>query len=211
MMTLQAHAVDFVKLVGFRQTDFMMLPDDRTKYERRPLIAAVLAAVIEKSSHGYEITTRLERRVENLKVDRRRVYEALNQLEADGLVESAQDKSEGPSGWRRVYTATELGEQARAAWIQELQALPAERSAISVRMVFSSQEEAPQILMALDEYEKDCMEMAEGSTEAVVRRPSWRSRMLNLSRETTREQIEGEIRWIKRARREIEEYLAESR
>jgi DNA-binding PadR family transcriptional regulator len=189
----------------------MGLPDERTKHERRPLIAAVLAAVIEKPSHGYEIAVRLDRRVGNLKVDRRRVYEALTQLEVEGFVQSEQTRSEGPGGWRRVYTGTERGEQARAAWIQELQAFPVGRSDISVWMVFSTPEESPQILAALDECEKDCMEMAEGSTEAVVRRASWRSRMLDLSRETVREQIEVEIRWIKRARREIEEYLAESR
>lgn len=174
------------------------------------MIAAVLAAVIEKPSHGYEINVRLDRRAGNLKVDRRRVYEALEQLETEGFVRSELDKAEGPGGWRRVYTATELGEQERAAWIRELQAFPVGRSDISAWMVFSTPEEAPQILAALDECEKDCMEMAEGSTETVVRRASWRSRMLNLSRETVREQIEGEIRWIKRARREIEEYLAES-
>lgn len=42
-------------------------------------MAAVLAAVTEKPSHGYEITGRLGKRM-GRNVDRRRVYEALSQL-----------------------------------------------------------------------------------------------------------------------------------
>lgn len=191
----------------------MAQPDERAKRRGPPssLTAAVLAAVIEKPSHGYEIATRVNRRM-GTEWNRRSVYEVLSRLDKEGLLWSEQERSANVrSGWKRVYRVTELGEQTRAAWTHERQALPEGRADIRAWIVFSSPEESEQILAALDEYEKDCMEMAEGSTDAMVRRASWRSRMLNLSRDAVREQLEGEIRWIKRARREIQEYLAESR
>jgi hypothetical protein len=55
------------------------------------------------------------------------------------------------------------------------------------------------------------MEMQESAMEAEIVQPSWRSRMLNVTRAAVGEQLQAELRWITRARREIQEYLAQSR
>jgi DNA-binding PadR family transcriptional regulator len=189
--------------------------DDRVKRRGSPapLTAAVLAAIVERPSHGYEITTRINRRM-GTDWALRSVYDALARLQKDKLLSSEEQKTRGErSSWKRVYYATELGEQTRAAWSHEGQVLP-KRRVDRAWIVFSSPDEADQILAKLDEWEQDCMECLEttkGITCTVIQPTSWSSRMLNVSRNSDREQLEGEIRWIKRTRREIEEYLAESR
>jgi DNA-binding PadR family transcriptional regulator len=144
----------------------------------------------------------------------RSVYDALDRLQKDNLLWSEEQKTAGVrSGWKRVFYATELGEQTRAAWSHEGQVLSKGR-VDRAWIVFSSPDEADRILAKLDECEQDCMECletAKGSTGTVIQPTSWSSRMLNVSRNSDREQLEGEIRWIKRTRREIEEYMAESR
>ncbi len=187
-------------------------PDERAKGQGLPssLTAAVLAAVIERHSYGYEIHTRVNRRI-GADWPLRRVYDVLKRLDREGLVWSEVVLTDAKRRWRRIYRATDLGEETRTAWTYERHALPEGRADIRAWLVFSSPEEAPQLLVALDEYEKDCIELGEGNTEVAVPRASWTSRMLSLSREGFREQLRSEIGWINRVRREIEEYLAESR
>jgi DNA-binding PadR family transcriptional regulator len=188
--------------------------DDRVKRRGAPapLTAAVLAAVVERPSHGYEIATRINRRMGTSWAPRS-VYDALDRLQRDNLLRSQEQKTGVRGGWKRVFYPTELGEQTRVAWSYEGQALPKGRVDLAW-IVFSSPEEADQILAKLDECEQDCMERLEtarGSTSTVIQATSWSSRMLRASRYRDRDQLESEIGWIKRTRGEIEEYLAESR
>lgn len=173
--------------------------DQRAKRHGRPssLMAAVLGAVIERPSHGYEIDIRVKRRL-GAEWSQRSVYDTLDRLERDGLLLSQRELVAG--GSRRVYQATDIGEQTRAAWTH---------ADIRTWILFSRPDESQQILARLDELERDCMVLLEGSTSIELERPSWISRMLIVSRDTDREQLECEIRWIKRTRREIEEHLAE--
>ena len=55
------------------------------------------------------------------------------------------------------------------------------------------------------------MQAQEGADEPDVARGSWRSRMIGATRAAVTEQLQAELRWIVRVRREIEEYLAEAR
>jgi DNA-binding PadR family transcriptional regulator len=176
------------------------------------LKTAVLAALVEHPGHGYGIAGRLSMRMGPAwQVESKRVYEVLQELEDEGMASSVRELSSEEGRLRRVYTATPLAEQERARWMGERQPVPLVRADIHARVAFSRPEEAPQLLKALDEYELDCMEMLEQHVEADFRPAAWRGRVLNLMRVAPREHLEGEIRWIMRARREIEEYLAEAR
>jgi len=66
-------------------------------------------------------------------------------------------------------------------------------------------------LEKLEEYELDCMEMQERTIEEDLERASWHSRMIGVTRAAVSEQLQAELRWIARVRREIEEYLAQAR
>ncbi len=177
------------------------------------LRTAVLAALVEQPAHGYELTNRLNRRMGPvLQTDYRRVYEVLEQLEKEGLAHSVEEQALGASHRRRrVFSATPLGRRTHAGWFREREPVPLVRADIYALIAFSDPEQAPQLLAKLDEYEIDCMEMQERAIEADVERASWRSRMLNVTRAAVSEQLQGELRWITRVRREIEEYLLQAR
>jgi DNA-binding PadR family transcriptional regulator len=176
------------------------------------LRTVVLAALVEQAAHGYELTNRLNRRMGPvLQTDTRRVYEVLEQLEKEGLACSVEERASGaPHRPRRVFSATPLGRKTHAGWFGEREPVPLVRADIYALIAFSDPKQAPQLLAKLDEYELDCMEMQERAIEADVERASWRSRMLNVTRAAVSEQLRGELRWITRVRREIEEYLVQA-
>jgi DNA-binding PadR family transcriptional regulator len=174
---------------------------------------AVLAALVEAPGHGWDLVQRLRTRVGPAwKVDPQRVYEVLEQLEEEGLAKSVEGRAPGArSRWRRVYSATALGERVRAEWMLERSAVSFVRADIQAQIAFSGPEDAPQVLAALDGYEQDCMEMQQQSAEAEVRPRAWGSRMINMTGVAVREELLARLRWVKRVREEVEEYLAESR
>lgn len=177
------------------------------------LRTAVVAALVEQPAHGYDLTNRLNRRMGPvLQTDPRRVYEVLEQLEKEGLATSVEEAVAGtPHRRRRVFTVTEVGRRTHAGWLLQRQPVPLMPADIYALIAFSEPEHAPQLLAKLEEYELDCMEMQESALEADIDHASWRSRMLNLTRVAVTEQLQAELRWITRVRREIEEYLAQAR
>jgi DNA-binding PadR family transcriptional regulator len=192
----------------------MAQPNKRSRrHDRASLRMAVLAALVEAPGHGWDLTPQLNTRMGPAwKVDRKRVYEVLEQLEGEGLVESVEERApRARSRWRRVYNVTALGEQVRAEWMLERFEVSLVRSDIQAQIAFSRPEDAQRVLASLDQYEQDCMEMQQQSAVAEVRPGSWRSRMINVMREAVSEELRAQLRLIKRAREEIEEYLAESR
>lgn len=84
----------------------------------------VLALVIEKPSHGYEIDRRYEARFGAfLPLSTSRVYEALRRLNRMGLIERIALRPEGHSrkqhGLRQSYRAKRAGVQAYRGWAAE--------------------------------------------------------------------------------------------
>lgn len=177
------------------------------------LRTAVLAALVEQPAHGYDLTTRLNRRLGPVhNVDARRVYEVLEQLEKDGLATCSEEHAaSAPHRARRVFSATDDGRDTHAGWLADRQSPPLARADIHVLVAFSGPEQAEQLLATLEEYELDCIEMLERTGALEVQHASWRSRMIGLGRAAVAEQLQAELRWITRVRREIEEYRALSR
>lgn len=190
--------------------------EEGERFRRRSqgsLRTAVLAALVEQPAHGYDLTNRLNRRMGPvMQADARRVYEALEQLEKDGLACCAEEQDEtAPHRRRRVFSATSLAREMHAAWIAEREPIPLLRADMYALIAFSSPEDAPKLLAKLDDYELDCIEMQEQPGIAEVQRASWRSRMMCVTRAALTEQLQAELRWITRVRQEIEEYLSEAR
>jgi DNA-binding PadR family transcriptional regulator len=177
------------------------------------LRTAVLAALVEQPAHGYDLTSRLNRRMgPMLQVDARRVYEVLEQLEKEGLATSVEEQAAAaPHRRRRVFSLTALGRSTHSGWLGERQPLSLQGADIHALVAFSDPAEAPQLLQKLEEYELDCMEMQERAVEEDLGRASWRSRMIGVTRAAVSEQLQADLRWIARVRREIEEYLAQAR
>jgi DNA-binding PadR family transcriptional regulator len=175
------------------------------------VMTAVLAAVMAQPQHGWDIAKWLnERLAPKWQIDRRRVYEALNKLEADGLVlsEVVRDAT-APNGYKRVCYATVRGVQICSVWLKEgrLELEPM-RGDIYAWLVLSRPEEYPELLARLDELEQDCMEKVEAMKEPPGPSIGWSERMFSQHRASIREQYRCQLRSISNARREIEEYQA---
>jgi DNA-binding PadR family transcriptional regulator len=198
---------------AFGQTGFMGQEREQEK-GRGPssLTTAVLAAVVAQPRHGWEITVWLNARMSPMwRFDRRRVYEVLSSLEADGLVwsEVVRDGT-APGGYKRVFHATLRGVSTCAVWLQEGRfELEPMRGDIHAWLLLSRPEEAPALLAKLAELERDWMERAEVIKEPAGSSVGWGERMFSQHRAGIREQYRCELRSISRARQEIEEYLAE--
>jgi DNA-binding PadR family transcriptional regulator len=177
------------------------------------LRTALLAAVVEQPSHGYDLAHRLSRRMgPAMQIDVRRVYEALEQLEKEGLASSVEEATPAaPHRRRRVFCATERGRAEHLALLEQRQPVPLVRADIYAQIAFSMPEQADRLLAKLDEYELDCIEMHEQTVEPEVHNGSWHSRMIAMSRVALTEHLQAEIRWITRTRREIEEFVGRSR
>lgn len=84
---------------------------------------AVLGLIMERRGYGYDLAQRLAERLGPAwQLNPAAVYQALNQLEADGMVESFEQPSPPLSDERRrlprlVYEATERGREAFRAWL----------------------------------------------------------------------------------------------
>ncbi len=180
--------------------------------ERTPLRTAVLAALLQHDeAYGYDVTSRLNRMGPTWgELTRSRVYKTLEEFEADGLAWSDYRQGPGKRGHqRRVYYPTPLAEQVRSAWIGERPPLEQMRSDIRTWVAFARPRDAPEVLRKLAEYELDCLEVLEGLDEPEDEPLGWDDRAINVLRYGTAEELNAELKWITRARREVKEYLAQ--
>jgi DNA-binding PadR family transcriptional regulator len=180
--------------------------------ERTPLRTAVLAALLQREEgYGYDITGRLNR-MGPLWVDvtRNRVSKTLDEFEEDGLVWSDYRRGPGKRGHtRRIFYPTPRAEQLRSAWIGEHPPLEQMRSDIRTWVVFARPRDAPEVLRKLHEYELDCLEVLQDAAELENEPAGWDDRAINVLRYGTAEELNAELSWITRARREVKEYLAQ--
>ncbi|MGO9322243.1 MAG: PadR family transcriptional regulator [Solirubrobacteraceae bacterium] len=187
----------------------------REQLSGSPLQGVLLALLLgehEQPLHGYMLTTLVERRLGPAwGVTRQSVYGALNRLEEGGLVSSEwKTATIGGSGHRqRVYAATDRAETALAEWIHSPASKEPVRVELQAKIAMSRARDAPELLRALDAYERECFEMLRQTSEAEVPMGSWTGLAMNLTRVAVDESIQAELRWVTIARRWIDEFLAE--
>jgi DNA-binding PadR family transcriptional regulator len=179
-----------------------------------PLQGVLLALLGENEQplHGYMLTTLVKRRLGPAwGVTRQSVYGALNRLEEEGLVSSTwKTAATGGSGHRqRVYAATARAETALSEWIRSPASKEPLRVELQAKIAMSRAKDAPELLTALDTYERECFEMLRQTNEAEVPMGSWAGLAMNLTRVAVDENIQAELRWVTLARRWIDDFLAE--
>jgi DNA-binding PadR family transcriptional regulator len=180
-----------------------------------PLQGALLALLLgeqEQALHGYMLTTLVERRLGPAwGVTRQSVYGALNRLEEGGLVSSTwKTASVRRAGHgQRVYAATERAEAALSEWMHSPVSKQPVRVELQAKIAMSRPCDAPQLLNALEAYERECLEVLRQTNEAEVPMGSWAGLAINLTRVGVDESIQAELRWITLARRWIEDFQAE--
>jgi DNA-binding PadR family transcriptional regulator len=180
-----------------------------------PLQGVVLAALLsepEQAFHAYMLATLVERRLGPAwSVTRQSVYWALKRLEEEKLVSSVgKPATAGGGHGQRVYSATDRAEPARTVWMESPVSREPMRGELQAKIAFSRVQDAPQLLQALDAYERDRFELLRETKEAEVPMGSWAGLALNLTRNAVDEGLQAELRWIATARRWITEFLAET-
>lgn len=189
---------------------------EKAQLSGSPLHGVLLALLLgeqDQALHGYMLTTLVERRLGPAwGITRQSVYGALNRLEEEGLVSSAWKTATVRGGRgrdQRVYTATHLAESALSAWMRSPVVKEPVRVELQAKIAMSRPQDAPQLLQALEAYERDCFEMLRETNEVEVPMGSWAGLAMNLTRVGADERIQAELRWITTARRWIEDFLAD--
>ncbi len=175
-----------------------------------PLKGAILGLVLERPGHGYDLGARLGARLgPSWAIDPKRLYRMLDQLERAGLISGAVESDpENPRQQRTVYSATELAPDALRMWLETLAPREPTRVEIQAKVAAAREQDAPQLLQALRQYEQECLELLRQSCGPPLPVRSWMGLVMDIVRDASDAQLRAEIEWAKRTRRRIDEHAA---
>jgi DNA-binding PadR family transcriptional regulator len=174
----------------------------RNQRNRAPVGAAVLALVIEKPSHGYEVWQRFEQRFGGLlDVGSSRIYQVVNGLLDEGLIEELPGEVDGSRRQPRPrYRATAHGAREHRRWLAEELHDDPRRAELHRRLLAVGADDETTLRALVDRYEQACLdEMARigGAHPAAAVRD-------RLLAEERRLVLEARLKWILFARRQLE-------
>jgi DNA-binding PadR family transcriptional regulator len=175
-----------------------------------PLKGALLSLVIERPGHGYDLGSRLGARLGPAwAIDPKRLYRMLDQLESAGLiVATVETDPDNPRLHRTIYFPTEHAPRALTQWIETLAPREPTRAEIQAKVAAAREQDAPRLLMALREYERDCLRLLTLNEAFGAPVQSWLGMVMSLVREAGEAQLRAELEWTRHARRRIGEYVA---
>lgn len=174
-----------------------------------PLRGALLGLTLERPGHGGELANRLVARLgETWRIDTNDVYRLLDQLVADGLLEANEEpRRENRRRTRMVYRTTAKTEEALTSWMEAL--LPREpvRLGLHAKLAVAREEDAPRLVAALREYERECLRLAQlvAPTDGAMR--SWTALVLDCTRDAVWRQLQSDIDWAGQTRRRLAEHM----
>jgi DNA-binding PadR family transcriptional regulator len=169
---------------------------------RSSVKAAVLSLVIEKPSYGGEVGRRFERRYGGyLGSGAQHVYRALDELEAEGLVEPMHLEREYPGQPTDGYRATKEGAQRYRGWLREPVPINARtRHEVMIRLASTRPEDLETAERLLDVYQHAVLEELRKSAP-----PPGASSTEQLIDEERRTVGDARLRWVDRARGMVRE------
>jgi len=172
---------------------------------KSPVRAAVLAVLIEQPGHGWDVARRASRRMgSSWRVDPKHVYPYLERLVREGLVRAEKERSERPPYVRDVYYPTAKGEEARQEWLAAPLAIGVTRTDLEVRLLFSTGEDIPDVLRALNERREQILEEIEENAASHTVPVSYLATIINLQRSAVDKRLKAEREWIEEATRELD-------
>jgi DNA-binding PadR family transcriptional regulator len=125
-----------------------------------PVVTAVLALVIERPSYGYELSQRFDERFGALyPVSRSRIYQVLDQLLRNGLIEQMPfaDARQSLRQPRPHYRATAEGARLHREWMAAAIQEDPRREELLRRLLATSARDARAMLQIVDIYERTCL------------------------------------------------------
>lgn len=175
------------------------------------LRGGLLALVLERPGHGYELANRLADRLgESWLIVRKDIYRLLEGLEDDGLLSLSEEREAGRRKPRLVYYPTELTAEAVSEWMETLIPKEPMRVGIRAKVAVARERDARSLLLALRGYEQECLRLLKLAPLAPSV-PSWKGMLVDCTRDAVDAQLRCEVEWARRTRLRLEEYLARQR
>ncbi len=175
-----------------------------------PLKGAILGLVLERPGHGYDLGGRLGARLgPTWGIDPKRLYRMIDQLERAGLIAGTVERDpDNPRQQRTVYHATEQAPTALALWLETLAPREPTRVEIQAKVAAAREEDTPRLVLALRQYERECLELLRDNAAHQVPVQSWLGLVMDIVRDASDAQLEAEIEWARRTRKRIEEHAS---
>jgi DNA-binding PadR family transcriptional regulator len=174
------------------------------------LRGGLLALVLERPGHGYELANRLADRLgETWLIVPKDIYRLLEGLEKDGLLALRDEPGAGRRSPRLIYYPTDLTAMAVSEWMETLIPKEPMRVGIRAKVAVACEQDAPSLLFALRGYEQECLGFLK-QAPAVPNVPSWKGLLIDCTRDAVDAQLRFEVEWARRTRRRVEEYLKQS-
>jgi DNA-binding PadR family transcriptional regulator len=183
---------------------------EEMKWMRGPsasMRGVLLGLVLERPGHSYELANRLMMRLgDTWQVNPNDVYRLLKQLEENHLVVRSEEHRRGKAGPHPVYFPTEHTEEALTLWMETLVPMAPVRVGLQAKLAVARDSDAPRLLMALRQYERECLDLLQLAPTATRCVPSWKALFMDCTREAIDGQLRHEIAWAQRTRKRIREY-----
>ncbi len=174
------------------------------------LRGALLGLLLERPGHSYELANRLVTRLgETWRINPNDVYRLLKQLEDGGLASSCQEPKRGNGhDTHSVYHPTERTDEALTRWMETLMPRGPVRIGLQAKLAVAREEDAPRLLLALRQYERECLELLQITPAFTNGHRSWKALFMDCTREAVDGQLRQEIAWSQRTRTRIREYAS---
>jgi DNA-binding PadR family transcriptional regulator len=185
---------------------------NKTSWMRGPstsLRGALLGLLLERPGHGGDLAHRLAARLgETWRVDTNDVYRLLDQLDKTGLAVARHEvKRSNSRRTHLVYYPTAETSRAVTLWMETL--LPREpvRLGLQAKLSVARPQDAPQLLVALRAYERECAVLADLVQSSDGEARSWAALCMDCTRDAVCAQLQAEVDWATRTQRRINEFL----
>jgi DNA-binding PadR family transcriptional regulator len=172
---------------------------------RSPVRSVLLATLVERPGHGYDIASRAGHRVGYLwSIDHKHIYSHLKWFASRGLAYSRQERFETWPYVRDIYYATDAGREARNEWLAAPLSRRDPRVDLEVRLLFSAPDDIPVLLREIGECGEYLAEEIERNEAGDAEPVSYSTAMTNLQRAAIDKRLKAEVEWLQEARAELE-------
>lgn len=178
---------------------------------RSLLDSVVLGFVAERPGYGYELGKRINARMgPGWQFNPSGVYASLDRLEEKQLVQHQQRQSRVRSPRRQervMYRATDDGVMAFEDWLESEVRKEPVRMDVLARIAVSRPEHAGRLLVALDGYERECLDMVAGTVaHSSGDVTPWDQLIAEGVSDSVLQHLRAELSWVKSMRRRIEAF-----
>ncbi len=170
---------------------------------------AVLALLLDRPGHPYDLAARFDHRVGKAwALKRGQVYLTLQRLEREGLVEVAGRRGAGVHAGS-IFRATERGRRAFEDWLLTRDAgpVPPLRGDLLIKLAFGRPEHAPHLVELLAARQRETrallrehVDAARRVVDATCTHEPWRDLRLEVLHGAPIAHLEAELQWLARVR-----------